>query len=310
MSDHLLLLVGLASVCAAIALALATVVLGSEDRQRVRRSLAAITASRFTSARVLEERERDFAERVLVPGGARLAALARALSPKGVATRIQGRLDLAGNPRGWTVDRILAFKGLGVIVGPVLGLLIHVSPALRVLLALGFGAIGFFAIDVYIYNSGLHRQEEMQRTLSDAMDLLTICVEAGLGFDAALAQVATNVPGPIGGEFQRVLQEMQIGKTRTDAFRSLADRTSVPELRAFVSSLVQADTFGIPIANVLREQSRENRLKRRQRAEERAQKVPVKIMVPLVLFIFPALFIVIIGPGVLHIIANFSGHGL
>jgi tight adherence protein C len=105
-----------------------------------------------------------------------------------------------------------------------------------------------------------------------------------------------------------VLQEMQIGKTRTEAFRSLTDRTSVAELKAFVSSLVQADAFGIPIANVLREQSKEARIKRRQRAEERAQKVPVKIMVPLVLFILPVLFIVVIGPGGISIMQNFSGH--
>ena len=128
------------------------------------------------------------------------------------------------------------------------------------------------------------------------MDLLTISVEAGLGFDAALSQVAKNTEGPLAGEFFRVLQEMQIGKTRAEAFRALAERTTVPELRAFVSSLVQADQFGIPIAKVLREQSKELRVKRRQVAEEKAQKVPVKIMVPLVLFIFPVIFIVILGP--------------
>ncbi len=136
----------------------------------------------------------------------------------------------------------------------------------------------------------------MGRALPDSMDLLTISVEAGLGFDAALSQVSRNTDGPLAGEYFRVLQEMQIGKSRAEAFRALADRTTVPELRQFVSSLVQADQFGIPIARVLREQSQELRVKRRQVAEEKAQKVPVKIMVPLVLFIFPVLFIVILGP--------------
>lgn len=307
MADHMLLLVGLAAICGSITLALATLAVGSEDRQRVRRSLAAAAATRLTGAPVLEEREESFSDRVLAPTTERLAALARTLSPAGIAGRIQQRLDFAGNPGGWTVDRILAFKGLGLVTGGVIGLLWHASFAVRLVLGLALAAAGFYLVDLFIYNVGLKRQDEIRRGLPDAMDLLTICVEAGLGFDAALSQVAARVPGAIAGEFQRVLQEMQIGKTRTDAFRSLADRTTVPELRAFVSSLTQADAFGIPVANVLRTQSKEARIKRRQRAEEKAQKVPVKIMVPLVMFIFPVLFIVVIGPGAIRIVQNFSG---
>jgi tight adherence protein C len=307
MTDHALLLVGLAAICAAITLVLATLAVGSEERQRVRRSVAAVTATRLTSAPVLEEKEDSFSERVLLPASERLAHLARALSPAGIAGRIQQRLDLAGNPGTWDVDRILAFKGLGLVAGPVVALLWHASIPVRLALVVGLGAAGFYAVDLFIYNVGLKRQDEIRRGLPDAMDLLTICVEAGLGFDAALSHVSARIPGAIAGEFQRVLQEMQIGKTRTDAFRSLADRTTVPELRAFVSSLTQADAFGIPVANVLREQSKEARIKRRQRAEEKAQKVPVKIMVPLVLFILPSLFIVVIGPGMIQIINNFKG---
>jgi tight adherence protein C len=131
--------------------------------------------------------------------------------------------------------------------------------------------------------------------------MLTVCVEAGLGFDAGLAQVARNAQGPIAGEFARLLREMQIGKTRVVAFQDLAARTTVPELRMFVSALVQSDKLGIPLAGVLREQSAEMRLKRRQRAEEQAQKVPVKILFPLLLCIFPALFVVLIGPGAIQI---------
>ncbi len=308
MTDHLLLLVGLVAICVAITLALATIVVGSEDRQRIRRSLAAVAATQITGAPVLEEREEAFSDRVLQPVSARLSSLARALSPAGIATRIQQRLDFAGNPGKWNVDRVLAFKGLGLVLGVLIGVLWHAAVPMRLVLAIALGALGFYLIDLFIYNLGLKRQDEMRRGLPDAMDLLTICVEAGLGFDAALSHVSARIPGALSGEFQRVLQEMQIGKTRDDAFRSLATRTSVPELRAFVSSLTQADAFGIPIANVLREQSKEARIKRRQRAEERAQKVPVKIMVPLVMFIFPVLFIVVIGPGVISIMQNFSGH--
>jgi len=307
MTNQALLLLGLGCVCGAITLALATIAVGSDDRQRVRRSLAAIEATRLTSAPVLEEKEVSFTDRVLLPLSGRLAGLARALSPKGIAPRIQQRLDFAGNPRAWNVDRVLTFKGFGLVAGIVVGMMWHSSIVFKLLLAIAFGAVGFYLIDLFVYNLGLKRQEDLRRGLPDAMDLLTICVEAGLGFDAAMSQVAQRVPGPIAGEFQRVLQEMQIGKPRSDAFRAMADRTTVSELKAFVSSLTQADAFGIPVANVLREQSKEARIKRRQRAEEKAQKVPVKIMVPLVLFIFPVLFIVVIGPAVVQIMHNFAG---
>jgi tight adherence protein C len=308
MADHALLLVGLAAICGAITLALATLAVGSEDRQRLRRSVAAVAATQLTGAPVLEEQEESFSERILTPASARLAGMARALSPKGIGERIQQRLDFAGNPGSWNVERVLTFKGVGLIAGVAVGLVWHSSVSVRLLLALAIGALGFYVVDLLIYNLGVKRQDDIRKGLPDAMDLLTICVEAGLGFDAALSHVAARIPGPIAGEFQRVLQEMQIGKTRSEAFRSVTDRTSVPELKAFVSSIVQADAFGIPIANVLREQSKEARIKRRQRAEEKAQKVPVKIMVPLVLFILPVLFIVVIGPGAISIVNNFSGH--
>jgi tight adherence protein C len=159
-----------------------------------------------------------------------------------------------------------------------------------------------------LYNTGLKRQEALRRSTPDALDMLTVCVEAGLGFDAGLAQVARNTDGPIAGEFARLLREMQIGKTRITAFQDLAARTTVPELQIFVSALVQSDKLGIPLAGVLREQSSEMRLKRRQRAEELAQKVPVKILFPLLLCIFPALFVVLIGPGAIQIAHSLVQH--
>ena len=147
----------------------------------------------------------------------------------------------------------------------------------------------------------------MQRALPDALDLLTISVESGLGFDAALAQVARNTEGPLAQEFARVLQEMQIGMGRGAAMRALGERTHVPEVKGFVSSMVQADALGIPIAQVLRVQSREIRTKRRQRAEEQAQKVAIKILVPLIFCILPCLFIAVLGPAGISIMDNFAG---
>jgi tight adherence protein C len=141
--------------------------------------------------------------------------------------------------------------------------------------------------------------------MPDTIDLLTIAVEAGLGFDAALAHVRRRVPGPLSDEIGRMLQEIQLGVSRPDALRNLAARTDVDELRAFTLAMVQADQYGISIANVLRSQSKELRVKRRQRAEEKAQKVPTKLLFPLIFCILPAMFIVLLGPGAIKVINSF-----
>ncbi len=237
-----------------------------------------------------------------------LERLAVRLSPAGIATVMQRRLDVAGNPTGWTTDRMLAVKGLGLIGLGVIGALFGIRHPELLIVGGGFGAaIGFFLPDLLLHNTGLRRQQQIPRALPDALDMLTICVEAGLGFDAALAQVARNTPGPLAGEFARVLQEMQIGKSRSEAMRSMGERTTVPELRAFVSAMIQAAELGIPVAHVLREQAKEMRIRRRQRAEAQAQKVPVKITFPLILCLFPALLVIVIGPGIIQIAHSLFG---
>ena len=231
-----------------------------------------------------------------------LRSIALRLSPAGVAMRLQRRLDLAGNPPAWTPDRILAAKGMGLLLGAGLGVLLGFRAPGWLVLCVPVGAVfGFFLPDLLLLNAGQKRQEKIRRALPDALDMLTVCVEAGLGFDAALAQVARNTTGPMAQECARVLQEMQIGKSRNQALRALTERTTVAELRSFVSALAQAGELGVPIASVLREQAREMRLRRRQRAEEQAQKVPVKILFPLIACLFPAMFVVIIGPGAISI---------
>src|SRR5262249_62428307 len=142
-----------------------------------------------------------------------------------------------------------------------------------------------------LYNAGQKRQERIRAALPDALDMLTVCVEAGLGFDAALAQVARNTRGPLAAEFARALQEMQIGAPRSQALRAMVTRTNVAELRAFVSALLQATELGIAVTQVLREQSSEMRLRRRQRAEAKAQKGPVEVLVPLTFCLLPAPFV-------------------
>ncbi len=292
------LLVSVAALGLAIALLVGSVLPARSVRQRgVGGALTAIE-QRYAQAPAVTQKASD--PLAALPGWSR--GLALRLSPSTVAGTLQRRLDLAGNPANWTPDRILAVKGLGLLVLGALGALYGLrSLGLLILCASLLGVIGFFLPDVLLYNAGLKRQEKIRNALPDALDMLTVCVEAGLGFDAALAQVARNTQGPLAAEFARSLQEMQIGQSRTQALRGMVARTTVPELRAFVSALVQATELGITIAQVLREQAKEMRLRRRQRAEERAQKVPVKILFPLIFCLFPALFVIIIGPGVIQI---------
>jgi tight adherence protein C len=296
MSGSILLIGGLASLVLALAVMAVALMPAREARPSVDRALATID-ERYTRNATGAHGEADPFQ---IPDWMR--RLAERLSPAGVATVLQRRLDIAGNPRGWSSDRVLAVKGLGLVALGLLGALYGVRNPELLILGVGLGAvIGFFLPDLLLYNSGQRRQQQIPVILPDSLDMLTICVEAGLGFDAALAQVARNTKGPVAAEFSRVLQEMQIGKSRTEALRAMADRTTVPELQAFVSALVQSSEMGIPIAHVLREQAKEMRIRRRQRAEELAQKVPVKITFPLIFCLFPALMVVILGPGVIEI---------
>jgi len=247
-------------------------------------------------------------DRLIVPILDRTKGLARALSSSGVDDRYTKLLDQAGNPSEWTVERILGVKGAGLLLGIVLGAFYGKFQLPNALFfALIGGAALFFLPDLLIKNVALRRQEQTSKSLADALDMLSVCVEAGQGFDAALLQVARNVEGPISGEFARVLSEIQIGKSRSEAFSAMGDRVTLPEVKNFITALVQADRLGLPIAAVLREQTVNMRLVRRQKAEEKAQKVTIKILFPLMFCILPALFIVIIGPGAINMMAVFGG---
>jgi tight adherence protein C len=228
----------------------------------------------------------------------------------GSSERLQRRLEEAGNPPAWDVDRVLALKVLGALALPLLGcsvaLVAGLNPLTTIAIGLALAAAGFITPNLVLLNAVARRRDQIRRALPDSLDLLTINVEAGLAFNAALSQVARNTKGPLAEELFRVLQEMQIGLGRSAALKALADRTNVAELRSFVLAMVQADRFGIPIANVLRVQSREIRVRRSQQIEERAQKVPVKILFPLILCIMPALFIVVVGPAAVRILETFA----
>lgn len=309
MGSSILLWAVLGAVFFALFLALLAVALPpSPKRVAVERSLAIVAQfSGDQQARAGEPR--TFFDRVLTPLFRRLAGLGRRLSPSGYADRMRATLDRAGNPGRWTLERVFGVKALGLLGFGLLGLLWGAQHGLvlAVLVPAGAAAAGFYLPDLLLYNAALKRQEAIRKSLAEAIDMLTVCVEAGLGFDAALGQVARNTDGPLAREFFRVLQEMQLGTARIHALRALGDRNTVPDLRAFVSAIVQADSLGIPIAGILREQSKEMRVKRRQHAEEQAQKVPIKILFPMLFFIFPAFFVVVIGPAAVRIVRTFTG---
>lgn len=228
---------------------------------------------------------------------------AQRLTTAGAAVRMDRLHALAGRPAAWPVPRLLAAKpvlaGFALLVGllllggnlsvPVAGLIVLVT------------VVCYFVPDLLVYSRGTERQKAMGLELPDTLDQMLIAVEAGLGFDAAMGHVGDKGKGPLAEEMIRTLQDMRLGRSRREAYEDLANRTSVPDLNTFIRAVIQADIYGISISKVLRTQSDEMRLKRSQRAEEKAMQVPVKVMIPLILFILPVLFIVLLGPAVLTV---------
>lgn len=305
MGTSLLLYIGVGALVVGLAVATVMLLLARTEPSGVARSLALIEHG--IRPQEVARNELSVTDRLATPMFDLTRRLAVSLSPKGTSARLARLLDSAGNPPAWTVERLLGVKGAALILLAAFGLIVFggITP-LGVLAGAALAAAGFFLPDLLVYNAGTKRQEELRLGLADALDMLTVCVEAGQGFDGALQQVARSVTGPVSGEFSRVLQEIQIGRPRGQAFSSLAERTTVPEIKTFVTALVQADRLGLPIGAVLREQAQQMRLVRKQRAEEKAQKVPIKILFPMLLCVFPLLFIVVIGPGGIRIVDTFT----
>lgn len=242
--------------------------------------------------------------RVLEPLVGAAARLMRRVSPVGRVELIRNRIVYAGFEGRISGERIMAYKAAAAVVGFLFGWVLPFGNLPPAVWALGIGVAASFMPDIWLDSRARERQNKVALDLPEALDLLSITVEAGLGLEQAMEIVTENLEGPLGTEFTRFLREIELGVSRRDALVNLRDRTDVPELSGFVIALIQADQMGSPVAGVLRVQAAQVRLKRRQRAREKAAQAPVKILFPVILFIFPALFVVTVGPGVIEIMEN------
>lgn len=238
----------------------------------------------------------------------RLTAASQRITPNGYAAWIDQQLAGAGRPKEWPLARVIMIKPVLALIGVVFGLMIFLaakSPGTFVLM-LAIGTLCYFTPDLLLRNVAEKRRKAIQLELPNTLDNMLISVQAGLGFETAMGRAGANGTGPLAEELIRTLQDIQVGRSRKDAYLAMAERIDVPDVRSFVRSVVQADTYGIAIAGVLKAQAQDMRIKRRQRAEEHAMKMPVKMLFPLIFFILPALFIVLLGPTVLSIVEVFS----
>lgn len=224
------------------------------------------------------------------------------LTPISILDRIERNMVLAGRPEGWSRQRVILMKPLGAAFGLLFAVVVISKSSNPLLLIVGIGAIvlGYFVPDLLIYNYAIKRQEMIQKALPDTLDQIVISIEAGVGFEAALTRSAEKGSGPLAEEFIRLIQDVSLGMSRREAYLALAERTSVDELRNFARAIVQAEQYGVSIAAVVRTQAREMRMSRRSRAEARAQQVPVKILMPLMLCVLPVLFIIVLGPPIVN----------
>lgn len=258
---------------------------------------------------VYEKLNQPFADRVIRPFLRKMAGRMEKLMPSRKRAGLQHKLAMAGNPGNLSANEFLAIQyGLGLLAVVVALATIpwHWRLSAGLLLTALVAGLAVLGPEIYLRFRTQQRQEEMVKRLPDVLDLLTVSVEAGLAFDGALQKVIEKTDGVLAAEFGRLLQEIRMGKPRREALRDLADRTGVDDLTTFVGAMVQADQLGVSIGNVLRLQSEQMRRQRRQRAEEKAMKAPIKMLFPLVLFIFPTIFIVLLGPAVLQMLKVFG----
>jgi tight adherence protein C len=265
---------------------------------------------KYSMETVDEELNQPLFTRVLRPMFDSMGKTVMKITPKELVTSLESKVVKAGYPGNMTVKDWVNLQA-GLMLGlPVLTLAIggYLGAQIGSLLMLVFIELIFgYVIPSFILGKKMaERQKAVQNSLPDTIDLLTVSVEAGLGFDGALMKVVDKKTGPLANEFEKVLQEIKVGKQKKDALKDMADRVGLQDLTTFIGAIIQADQFGVGIANILRIQAEQMRQKRRQRAQEKAMKAPIKMLIPMVIFIFPTLFIVLLGPVIIQLMDQFA----
>jgi tight adherence protein C len=280
----------------------------NKDKRYIASRLDSIKKSRLTE--VDEELNQPLLSRVIRPMLDYMGKVMMKITPGEMLASLESKIVKAGNPGNLTVKEWVNIQALIITILPLLTVLAFrnsgVSAGTVIMLVISEAAMGFVLPGFILGKMLAARQKTILNTLPDVIDLITVSVEAGLGFDGALMKVVDKKPGPLADEFDKVLQEIKVGRQKKDALRDMSQRIDIQDFTAFVGAIIQADQFGVGITNVLRIQSEQMRLRRKQRAQERAMKVPVKMLIPMVVFIFPTLFIVLLGPVVIKLIEQFA----
>jgi tight adherence protein C len=291
----------LAFVCLFGAVFLASEVVSVGARQR---ALALRRATHYSRPRISTGPDRlKFRERVIFPAANRLARLALRVNPRMTVESVRSKLLTAGLSQRISPTSFLAIKAAAALGLGVLGLVIGtaISFLATLVFALSWGLGGFTLPGIFVSMKARGRREKIRAELPDALDLLAVSVEAGLGFDGAVDKLTDHMEGPLAEEFALTLGEMRIGESRHDALKKLAERVDTPEVAAFARAIIQADQLGISLGRILKVQSADSRNRRQMAAEEKAMKAPIKMLFPTVAFIFPAMFLVVLGPAVLSL---------
>ena len=263
----------------------------------------------------LEEIElsQPISERIIFPIARSFGEFALRFTPQKAIQDTARKLELAGNPSGLDPTLYWALRFMGLSLGILIFFLSIIAPEGSFLIGKGLlygipaAVIGFFLPELWLQGRINRRQKEIRNSMPDALDLLTICVEAGLGFDAAMAKVNEKWDNELSHEFGRVIREIQLGKLRREALRDMADRMGVAEMTSFVAAVIQSEQLGVSMAKVLRIQSDQMRIKRRQRAEEEAHKAPLKMLIPMAFLIFPSICIVLMSPAIIMLVRSALG---
>ena len=299
------------AVVVVIGLAVVLIVVGfsaRDPKESLQARLAEYSSREQVASLEQIELSMPFSERIIAPMVRNMAEFARRFTPARTLESTRHKLDLAGNPQNWSPAEFFGARMLAtVVLAALIFVLLSVTGSelsIRIVLTLGFAGLGFFLPALWLGSKIRSRQAQIVKSLPDALDLLTVCVEAGLGFDMAMKKVAEKWNDELSRAFARVLAEIQLGKLRREALRDVANRIEISDVTSFVAAIIQAETLGVSMSKILRIQSDQMRIRRRQRAEEKAHQASIKMLIPMVFLIFPSIWLVLLGPAALQFIGS------